>query len=368
MPRSPFQPSRLSLARRLRGLTQAALAKRSSLSPAAISQFESGAATPAPETLQQLAVVLGCKPEFFFRPGSGLKIHEPFFRSLRSTRNIERERAGAYAEILAETVELLEKWIELPQVEIPRPLQDVEHHLARDIEVFAVKMRAAWQIPPGPIANVTSLLESKGSICAAVGDFSRKLDAFSLKTTGRPLIILCSNKGVAARRRFDACHELGHLVLHSRPRYPNREQEAEAHRFASSFLMPAEEIIEWLPRQANDLELLQEGSMVWGVSMQALLLRGRDLHSISESEYQRAMKRMSAMGWRTREPVDIGPPERPELLTHAVAALREAGSSLAQLASEVGITPKRMARMLSVPEDRQDQPEARVVKLPGTAA
>lgn len=370
MPRSPFQPSRLRLARSLRGLTQAALAEKSGVSAAAISQFESGSAAPGPETAQQVAVVLGCKLEFFLRPGSAIKIEAPFFRSLRSTPQIERDQAHAYAKFLIEAVEQIESFVDLPEVAIPNALETRIDHLdpAADIETTALRLRVDWQIPPGPIANVVRLIESKGAVSTAVGAFSKKLDAFSMRTSIRPVLVLCSQKGIAARRRFDAAHELGHLVLHREPVFPNREQEQQAHRFASAFLMPAEEVEGWLPTKSSQLELLQEGSQMWGVSMQALLRRGRDLGTLSEADYQRTMKRMSAMGWRSKEPVDIGPPERPELLTRAVEVLGATGGSLHAIANEMGIASKRMARMLSLPEDRTEEPEAEVVDLRSAAA
>jgi Zn-dependent peptidase ImmA (M78 family) len=125
--------------------------------------------------------------------------------------------------------------------------------------------------------------------------------------------------------------------------------------------MPAEEIDFWLPRRSGELERLEEGSKIWGVSMQALLRRAHDLGKVDRPAYQRTMKRMSAMGWRTKEPVDMGPPERPELLARARAALADSGYSLAKVAAEIGIAKKRLAKMLSVPEDRDENPEAEIV-------
>jgi hypothetical protein len=89
--------------------------------------------------------------------------------------------------------------------------------------------------------------------------------------------------------------------------------------------------------------------------MQALLYRARTLGTLSEDSYRRAMKRMSAAGWRTREPVDIGPAEAPELLRRAVEALPAAGVSLRAIAEELGLPASRLARMLSVPEQRDDR-------------
>jgi Zn-dependent peptidase ImmA (M78 family) len=123
------------------------------------------------------------------------------------------------------------------------------------------------------------------------------------------------------------------------------------------------EIDPWLPRRSNELELLEEASRTWGVSMQALLFRARTRGTLSEDAYRRAMRRMSAAGWRTREPVDIGPAEAPELLRRAVEMLPSAGSSLEKIAAEFGVPAARLARMLSVPEERDDADGGEVVQL-----
>lgn len=44
--------------------------------------------------------------------------------------------------------------------------------------------------------------------------------------------------------------------------------------------------------------------------MQALLYRAKTIGTISEDSYQRTTRRMSAAGWRTKEPVEIPPPGR----------------------------------------------------------
>src|SRR5688500_675384 len=102
MPTRVVQPARLRLARTLRGLRQNQLAEQIEVTPAAISQYESGASVPGPDTLERLAVRLGCTPDFFTRPWRPPMIGEPFFRSRRSTPQHERDRAEAYATALAE--------------------------------------------------------------------------------------------------------------------------------------------------------------------------------------------------------------------------------------------------------------------------
>jgi Zn-dependent peptidase ImmA (M78 family) len=75
-------------------------------------------------------------------------------------------------------------------------------------------------------------------------------------------------------------------------------------------LMPADEIEPWLPRRSNQLELLEEGSETWGVSMQALLYRARVLGTLSDSSYTRAMRQMSASAGAPTNPSRMAPRRR----------------------------------------------------------
>ena len=64
----PFHPGRLRLARELRGWSQAKLAREVDVTPAAVSQFESGASRPSRETLEELADQLAVPVEFLSLP------------------------------------------------------------------------------------------------------------------------------------------------------------------------------------------------------------------------------------------------------------------------------------------------------------
>jgi Zn-dependent peptidase ImmA (M78 family)/transcriptional regulator with XRE-family HTH domain len=358
-----FQPDRLRRARKLRGKLQNELAEWVGVTPAAISQYEAGKSVPSAASVQEMAFVLKCHPDFFFREPLISTHSGAFFRSLRRVPRRERDRAESYALMLAEIAAFLDEDVELPSVTVPEDLRVTGPTADGQIEEAAVRLRARWGVPPGPVANVVRLLEAHGTIVAAVGDFDERLDAFSLWTDGRPVTILCSAKGVPKRRRFDAAHELGHLVLHEVPRPGDAGQEREAHLFAAALLMPADEIEAWLPRRSNQLDLLQDASETWGVSMQALLYRARTLGMLSESSYSRAMRRMSARGWRTAEPVEAGPEEVPSVLGAAVHALEAAGGSMEALAARLSLPAARLARMLAVPEERIMSGGGRVLTL-----
>jgi Zn-dependent peptidase ImmA (M78 family) len=118
--------------------------------------------------------------------------------------------------------------------------------------------------------------------------------------------------------------------------------------------MPAEEIEPWLIRRSNQLQLLEDGSRVWGALDAGARARANDLGTLSDAQYRRTMRHMSAYGWRPKEPVDIGPPERPQMLERVVAALPAAGTSVAVIALELGLPRERLLRMLRVPEDTSE--------------
>jgi Zn-dependent peptidase ImmA (M78 family) len=289
----------------------------------------------------------------------------PFFRSLVRVPVPERERARAYAVVLSEVVRELERILELPETKIA-PLEALRPDTPmKDVEAAAMQARSLWRVPSGPVANVTAMAESRGVVVVAVGDFHPGIDAFTLNDPERPVVVLCSDKGVATRRRFDLAHEIAHIVLHSERAEKPRWQEAQAHRFASAFLMPAEEIHDYLPERGDDLRALEQIAHDWGVSMQAAMIRARDLGRIDEMEFIRGMKRMSAAGWRRREPVEVGPPETPTLLQTAVSSLEPAGSSFESLADRLGLPVARLNRMLRLPEDFDDTHRGEVVRLRG---
>lgn len=75
---------------------------------------------------------------------------------------------------------------------------------------------------------------------------TRSVDAFSVWRSNKPYIFLNTVK-TAEHSRFDAAHELGHLVLHKHGGPGGRAAEDEANRFASSFLMPSADVRARIP-------------------------------------------------------------------------------------------------------------------------
>jgi Zn-dependent peptidase ImmA (M78 family)/DNA-binding XRE family transcriptional regulator len=306
-----FEPGRLRLARELRGLSQAQLAGLIGLTPAAASQFESGSTRPSEETLSRISSLLAMPKAFFALPL--VETHEGFFRSLRRTTVADRRRARAIAHVVHDAcTQQLGEYL-LPPLSLPTlPVRSLTAN-NNEIENLAIEVRRAWGVPAGPLLNVVELLEEHGLVVTRLPLETADVDAFSLPFKDRPVIVLGSDKNDRARSRFDAAHELGHLVMHGEEIWGMPEVEQQAHQFAAAFLMPREDIEFLLPTYIDWLTLF-DLKQRWQVSLAALVMRAKTLERMSPTTYLTAVKAMSARGWRRVEPVSLGAPEKPRRL------------------------------------------------------
>lgn len=354
-----FDAAQLKLARQARGLLKSQLADRVHVSPAAIGQFESGAAKPSANTLAQLALALAFPVEFFAYTGEQRQvptISDTFFRSLRSARQTERQQAVAHAALVWEVVRRLEEQVRFPEVDLP-DLHVTGVTTGEEIEEIAADVRQGWGLKPGPVPHVIRLLELHGIIVTRYRSGSERLDAFSCPFPDRPVVVLCDDKGQFDRSRFDGIHELGHLIMHPDPQPGDRVLENQAHRFAAAFLMPRDQIIDTLPHgRVNWMEMVAL-KRTWGVSIQALLYRAKALGTLGESAYENAMKTMSRRGWRRTEPGHLGRPERPQMLSKAVDALATTGFTMVDLVKLTRISEATLNTILGV--EREEAPKIR---------
>ena len=287
--------------------------------------------------------------EFFLRREGDAPV-TGFFRSLRSTPARVRRRALAQAHLVHDLALALERHVRLPELNLRRRTRS--EYADVDIEALAERVRDDWDLGDGPVPHVVRQLERHGVVVARLAIDRSDVDGFSIWYPTRPVVVLGDDKGVASRSRFDAAHELGHLLMHEPERAGTRDAELEAHRFAAAFLLPAESIAPVLPLRA-DWRLLLDLKTEWGVSIAALLHRARSLDVMSEYHYVTAMKAMSARGWRRSEPGDelVGRPERPVLLERAVGRLTADGVSLGDVAAQAGLPVQWVRQLLGAAAD-----------------
>jgi Zn-dependent peptidase ImmA (M78 family) len=243
----------------------------------------------------------------------------------------------ATVEIVREVVRQLETFVRLPDVDIPLRQEDITEKAPRaDIETIAADVRRRWMLPAGPIDDMVLQLERHGIVTTRFGVGHAKIDAFSVPFSDRSVVVLSADKNLRDRSRFDAAHELGHLVMHRQAQIGNKTIETQAHQFAAAFLMPADEIVEQLPDKADWPRLIRLKAY-WHVSIAALLMRARTLGVMTEPAYIQALKTMSTRGWRQNEPGALGEPERPMLLHRAVEVAASVGVPLDVLAQRAGL-------------------------------
>jgi len=322
-------PSRLAIARKRRGLTLTSLAGLAGLSTRSVSLYENGHAEPAGDTLLLLAGALGVSAAFLRGPDADeIPAGLVSFRAPSKMTARQRDQALSSGRVAL----LVDEWIDA-RFETPDP--DVPTLTGYDPESAAEVVRARWGLGQRPVANLLHLLEAHGVRAYSLTAGDSALDAYSLHWRGRPYIFLNTGK-TGERGRFDAAHELGHLVLHGEHLVPSRPAaEAEANRFAAAFLMPRASVLGQGLRDATPDRILA-AKRVWKVAAMALAHRLHELGLLTEWGYRTACVQLSQRGYRRAEPSGI-PRETSQLLTKVFRSLREQGEPLAEVAAAIGI-------------------------------
>ncbi|WP_316302849.1 XRE family transcriptional regulator [Clavibacter michiganensis] len=353
-----FDGDRLRQARQLALRTKQDVASTIGVSAAAVGQYEANAMAPRPELVGALASALDVLPEFFAagRPQSKLESGDAFFRSLRSTTARQRAKATSYTEQVWELVNAIERHVRLPAVSLPH--LETEPGRPRDPVVTARAVRQYWGLSGKPVAHLVRLLESKGIIVVLVPMVEHevaRIDAFSTLAFDRPLMVLSVDKADDVfRHRFTAAHELGHLLMHGEYTAGDPALERQADRFAAEFLMPTNVVRQELPARF-DMRKLAQLSEHWGVSIQALVYRSKELGLISDSAARRAYIKLHELAETPAvalRPVRQYPGEVPAMLAQALELAGKSSVTLASVAAELAWKPSRVRRLLGETDSR----------------
>ncbi|MGE3683084.1 MAG: ImmA/IrrE family metallo-endopeptidase [Bdellovibrionales bacterium] len=324
-----FNPHRLSLARRRRGLNKKTLASLIGVCPRTVVDYErEEGIDPSTEILSKIAKELDFPVEFFFAES----LDEPCLDgvSFRAFSNLTAKYrdASLSASVIATS---LNDWIE-SRYDLPAPrIPDLR---GEEPEAAAEAVRIEWGLGNAAIKNLVHQLESNGVRIFSLPKDSQRLDAFCFWRTETPFIFLNTSKS-SERSRFDAAHELAHLVLHRHGQIQGREVETEADRFASAFLMPKESVLSVAPSFIT-LETLIKMKRLWNVSVAALNHRIHTLKITSDWHYRQLCIQISERGFRKKEPLG-GVHETSKILQIVLSDLRKEGISRSQIAKELHI-------------------------------
>lgn len=299
---------RITQARELAGLAKVELANLLSVTQQAVGQWENGVKQPTAENLRVMSIELKFPLALFMVPIPNLVFQRgpiTFRAHANASTKKTNKKATRLAELFAEIYLWMGERIKFPANALP----DIDFDVG--FEEAARQCRRAWGLGDRPILKLGELFESKGIVFGTTAFRDDRFDAFSCIVGGRPFIFLGNEKMDSARTRFDACHELAHLVFHQHlvdAELSNSETldsiEREANQFAGAFLMPEETFA------ADVLDATLDGFLKlkakWAVSVQAMIFRARTLELISENKYTELFRQLSAKGWRRKrsEPLD----------------------------------------------------------------
>ncbi|MFD0820486.1 helix-turn-helix domain-containing protein [Micromonospora zhanjiangensis] len=313
---------RLKILRDILGLTQDQLAGLSGVSQPWISEVETSSRDASEDKLRQIAESTGTPLGFFAVAPSSVPLDSLRFRkTARAKKSITRRVHAIYGESFRVAGNLSDAE-NYPAPSLPYAVGD-DDLADTQVEEFAQEARESLRLAPDkPIPHLTRALERAGVAVApmvlpndqdeertAIGHFGVSY----WEGLGDPALIGYFPGHQGDRDRFTLAHELGHLVLHTfRPRVAQLQAEAEANRFATALLVPLSRAESEL---SDRLSLTDYARLkaTWGVSIQALIMRGHSIGSIGETRRKSLFVQLSAKGWRRQEPVVVGH-EAPKLL------------------------------------------------------
>jgi Zn-dependent peptidase ImmA (M78 family) len=322
-------PSRLALARRRRGLSLVQLSDATGVSVRSLSAYEHGRQQPTLQTLDELARAVGVPMTFLLADDvEDIPLEAISFRAVTKMPASQREMARGAGRVALMLSDWIDQRFRLPAPDVPS--------LQTDPETAAEVVRARWGLGVAPAGNLLRLLEVHGIRVFSLAAECAAVDAFSFRWHGTPHVFLNTVKS-GERGRFDAAHELGHLVLHGEHRAPQGPAaEQEANRFAAAFLMPRSSVLASGLAGAT-IDRILSAKRIWQVSALALAHRLHELSLLTEWGYRTACVDLSRLGYRSAEPGGI-PRETSQLLDKVFRSLRSDGVTPADIARDLRIT------------------------------
>jgi Zn-dependent peptidase ImmA (M78 family)/transcriptional regulator with XRE-family HTH domain len=328
-----FNSQMLIIAREARGLTQMGLADLTGAAQGTISKVEDGLLIPSEELVLKFEAALGFPRQFFAirRRIEWSNVGIGLYRRRVAVPSLLLKQCEAKMNIIKLNIAQLLSAAE--PVENGLPCLDVEEH--GGVKKVAKAIRAMFQLPPGPIRNLTEVVEAAGCIIVPFDFGTRKIDACSMFVGDVPVIFINQLLN-AVRYRWTIAHELAHLVMHRIPS-DSDEQEEQANRFASELLMPEDEIRPSL--LPITVDRLARQKLKWRVSMQAILYHAKNMGVIAERQFRYVCMIINKLGYREIEPHDNDiPKESPRLLRELIDMhLQDLSTTTHELAQELSI-------------------------------
>ena len=306
------------------------------VSKQALSKYERGKMQPTAVVLNRIAAALGVKSVQLW--GEPICRVEPvaYRKRARLGKKKQQQLESFVSELLEKRVSFQERIGELNNLNLP--FQTLAVRNLDDAEDAALALRQRWNLGVAPIANLVDVLEEHAIHVIEI-DADEEFDGISAAACDGEGNVLAT--AIAVRRgtwgdrhRLNIAHELGHLTLELSEEV---DVEDAAFRFGGAFLAPANQLRREVGERRRLIEVaeLLHLKQRYGMSMQAILYRLRDLGVITSSHHRRWCMDINKLGWKKREPIEILP-EKPvrfhqqvlRALSEGLIGTREAGELL----------------------------------------
>ena len=339
--------SKLKVARAASGLSLRGLADAMDtlVSAQAIGKYERNEDMPSSPVLMALAKALHVSEEYLLSEDE-LLLEGVDFRKKVGTSAKEEAALEARAIHMLERYLVVEDLLQMRSVvweqprSAPHPVADI-----RDAEDAARSVRDDWGLGNDPVPQLAELLEERGVKVLSIDldNVDGLAATVRRKDSDAARVIVVKRSTWSERKRFNLAHELGHMVIAAAA---GVDEEKAAHRFAGAFLMPADVLRAEIGAHRSSISI---GELValkkrFGVSIQALAYRCKDLGIINQSACARLFKVFAERGWRTapyEEPGSLAPeveePKRFERLCYRALAEGVIGESRAAELLEISV-------------------------------
>ncbi len=354
---------RLKLARSAAGLSLRDLEEKigNRVTAQAIGKYERDESMPSSGVLIALAEALDVSVDYLVGDQE-MVLESVEFRKKKITGKREEAQVEAKVLHLLERYLMVEELLDLPSVEWDKP-REAPYPVTQnssEAELAAQSLRKHWGLGSDPIPNLVELLEERGIKILAV-DLTN-IDGLTARVRrsrkGAVPVIVVNRKDWGERQRFTLAHELGHMVMEVGGKV---DEEKAAHRFAGAFLMPAEALWAEIGRHRTSIggrELFYL-KQLFGVSVQAITYRCKDLGIFSEPMFRRLFNEFGRLGWRSppyQEPFARKGEKPTRFKRLTLRALAEGAVSEAKAAELLGLSVYELNRRMEM--EQPVEPEA----------
>lgn len=333
---------RVKSARLMSGFTLDDLAREleainKKISRQALHTYETGEICPDDDKLIALSMVLKVPVDYFYREVKFV-IEEPRFRKLN------KMPAREVTKIIEYTKDQVERFLELEDAmglscEFKDPLTSSELDKVETfdhIEYAANEVRKYWDLGAAPIHNIVELMEDYNIKIIGL-NVDEDFDGMQTKVNKTiPVIVYNKNKEHKKDRlRLTLLHELGHLLLDI-GHLPHARQEQICYQFAAALLLPQGAINIEVGTKRKKLLIQELGHLKqhYGISIQAILFRLRDLKVISNTYFNQFYSYLRQMDWIIDEPFNYDGVEKSNRFDQLIyRALAEGNITMEKAAS-----------------------------------